>query len=186
MDDALDIEDELLNALGGDEETRVEPASLGARGPPVKQHPQPTTGEDDLLEEVKAMERATGHKPARQTPFMSSPMKHEPEEGDAMEIDLKVRTTLVYHVPSAHYNPILCRSVAVHALRLARHLPAPATPLAYLAKHSLNSNPHLCTPVSTHLRLTVTSPHTFPRTYANTGSCKSPRPAPTRPVRYQR
>ena len=93
MDDALDIEVELLNALGGDEETHAEPASLGARGLSVKLHSQPTTAEDDLLEEVEAMERATAHKPARQTPFMSSPMKHEPEEGDAMEIDLKVRTT---------------------------------------------------------------------------------------------
>lgn len=93
MDDALDIEMELLNALGGEEETRAESASLGARGPAVKVETQTTTAEDDLLEEVEAMERAAGHKPTRQTPFMPSPMKHEPEDGDAMEIDLKVRTT---------------------------------------------------------------------------------------------
>src|SRR5258706_727785 len=96
MDDALDIEMELLNALGGDEGTRAEPASLDARGPSVNLDSQPTTAEDDLLEEVEAMERATATKPARQTPFVSSPMKHEPDEGDAMEIDLKVRTTHWY------------------------------------------------------------------------------------------
>ena len=96
---------ELLNALGGDEETHAGPASLGARGPPAKPDPQPTTADDDLLEEVEAMERVAAHKSARQTPSMSSPMKHEPEEGDAMEIDLKVRTTqVVYHVTQLIQN----------------------------------------------------------------------------------
>jgi hypothetical protein len=171
MDDALDIEMELLNALGGDEETLAEPASLGARGLPIKLDSQPTTAEDDLLEEVEAMERAAAHKPARQTPFMSSPMKHEPEEGDAMEIDLKVRNTNRSIIsPLLNISPFFA-SIAIHALPLARRPPpALATPLARLAKHSANSNPHLRTPVSTHLGLTVASPHTFPRTYANNGS----------------
>lgn len=106
IDDALDVEMELLGALGGDEETRVrvESASLGARGPPVTvnvkldQQTTTTTAEDDLLDEVEAMERAAAHKPAKKTPSMRSPMKHEREreEGDAMEIDVKVRTTQGY------------------------------------------------------------------------------------------
>ena len=99
IEDALDVEMELLSALGGDEEeTRAVTASLGARGPPTKLDTPATTAEDDLLEEVEAMERVAAHKPPRQTPLMSSPMKHEPNEGDPMEVDLKVRTThrLVY------------------------------------------------------------------------------------------
>ena len=107
MGDALDIEMELLNALGGEEETRAESASLGARGPPEKVETQTTTAEDDLLEEVEAMERVATHRPAGRTPFMSSPMKHEPEEGGAMEIDLKVRTTSFDLTAHTQYKPVL-------------------------------------------------------------------------------
>jgi hypothetical protein len=185
MGDAPDVEMELLHALGGDEETRAESASLGARGPSVKLDTQSTTGEDELLQEVEAIERTAAHKPPRETPSMSSPVKHEheTEEGDAMEIDLKVRTT---HWTSLSRYPLLITdpffpSTAIHALPLACQPPARATPVAYLTALTHNPNPilQLRTPVPTYLGLAVPSPHALPRTYAHTGRSEPPRPAPT-------
>jgi len=186
MDDARDVEMELLGALGGDEETRAESASLDARGPPVKLEMYPTTAEDDLLEEVEAMERISAHKPARQTPLMSLPMKHEPEEGDAMEIDLKVRTTqrLLYLVTQLN-TVLFFASTAIHALSLPRYPPALAGPLAQFAAHSANPNPPLRTALSTYLGLTLPSSHTVSRTHAYYTTCEPPRPVPTCPSHCQ-
>jgi len=130
---------------------------------PMKLEVRPTMAENDLLEEVEAMGRIIAHKPARQTPLMSSPMKQttlfcNPDQYSPIP---RFRSD-----PRSHPRPIL----------QASQVPSRTSP---------RTAPTPIPSFSTYLGLTLSSSHTVSRTHAYNSTREPPRPVPTCPSHCQ-